>query len=134
MAVVAVDVPGPLAARLYDYRVPPSLRGLIEPGHQVWVPFGRRRVRGFVVALRDRPAVASVRDVVAVGGLPLPPVVLDLAQWLARTYVSPLVDALRCAAPVLPLRRGGDGGHAAGEGGRVPATSVAAPVSTFPLT
>ncbi|MFQ5699300.1 MAG: primosomal protein N' [Myxococcota bacterium] len=49
-AEVAVPVP---VDGTFDYALPEGV--VVEPGVRVMVPYGRRRVAGFVIAVRDRP-------------------------------------------------------------------------------
>ncbi|MEI2421523.1 hypothetical protein V6O07_14710, partial [Arthrospira platensis SPKY2] len=40
----------------FHYHLPPELMERVEPGHLVWVPFGRQTVQGIVLGLRgDAP-------------------------------------------------------------------------------
>src|SRR2546427_4277815 len=57
VAQVAVDARVGSHSGLFDYAVPDELIGLIEVGHRVRVPFGKRSVTGFVYALDQAPAV-----------------------------------------------------------------------------
>lgn len=52
IARVVVDVATRQTDQPYDYAIPDSLTGQVEPGMRVVVPFGRRKVQGFVVALQ----------------------------------------------------------------------------------
>ena len=42
-------------SQVYTYGIPPSQRGQIVPGQVVWVPFGRQRQQGVVMALAEQP-------------------------------------------------------------------------------
>ena len=56
---VAIDAP---LRRLFDYRAPPSVEPeKLQVGQRVWVPFGRRKVVGVVVELRERSDVPEAR-------------------------------------------------------------------------
>ena len=53
----------------YYYRVPPDLRPEVAVGRQVLVPFGRRRLTGYVLRLEEQlPTTmdAVIRDVLQV--------------------------------------------------------------------
>jgi primosomal protein N' (replication factor Y) (superfamily II helicase) len=69
------------------------------------VPFGRARARGVVVDVVDAaPAGVDVRPVERVVH-ELPPVLVDLAVWLAQYYGSTTARALELVAPVRRARR-----------------------------
>ena len=57
IASVIVDVPTRQTDNEYDYAIPEKWSGIISPGMRVVVPFGPRKVQGFVVAMKDRSEV-----------------------------------------------------------------------------
>jgi len=95
-----VALPRPLR-QTFVYRVPPRLRGTLEPGHRVLVPFRRRKIVGCVDELAGESRVEGVREVL--DALDREPVVsgplLRLCRWIARYYVAPLGLVLRAALP-----------------------------------
>ena len=105
IADVAIDCPG---RDSYSYLVPPELAAAIRPGDCVSVPFGPRRLRGFVVSLERRQPSSDyvTRDIV--GHQPevtLPPHLLRLIQWGARYYRCSMGEFLAGAVPA-PVREG----------------------------
>ncbi|MCK6550004.1 hypothetical protein L6R52_29490, partial [Myxococcota bacterium] len=100
-AEVAVTLP---VDGRFHYAVPPHLEGALEVGHRVLVPFGRRRVTGFVTALTPTvaPEVADkVRPILERMDLaPLVPKdVLALATFTADYYLATVGEVLRLALP-----------------------------------
>ena len=95
-----VALPRPLR-QTFVYRVPPRLRGSLEPGHRVLVPFRRRKIVGCVDELARETRVEGVREIL--DALDREPVVsgplLRLCRWIARDYVAPLGLVLRAALP-----------------------------------
>jgi len=65
VAQVAVEARVGSISGLFDYAVPDDLTGVIEVGHRVRVPFGRRTVTGFVYALDTAPAVLELKPIEA---------------------------------------------------------------------
>jgi primosomal protein N' (replication factor Y) len=101
-AVVPLVTARALAAREFTYLVD----GGVERGAIVSVSFGgRRRVRGIVVRVDDAPpeGVEPVRVDAVVGAVP--PVLVDLALWLAEYYGTTPARALALVAPETPKRR-----------------------------
>jgi len=102
-AGVIVDVKAPAVDRLFHYRVPPPLRPTLEIGHRVLVPFGRRRVEGYVIEFTDSAAVSEdkIRDIDRV--LDPQPVLdqssLATAHWMACYYQGFLAQALQHFLP-----------------------------------
>jgi primosomal protein N' (replication factor Y) len=101
---VAIDTP---LRRTFDYRAPASPE--LVPGQRVWVPFGRRRVVGVVVGLRDRTDVPAgkLRSIfAAVDEEPtFDAALLQLLLWAADYYRHPVGEVIAAALPV-PLRSG----------------------------
>ena len=100
-ANVIVDLSAGALDRLFSYRIPEDLD--IQPGQQVLVPFGPRRIEGFVVSLSDssdlpdekiRPILSACQDYPVVL-----PELIKLAHWIHERYLCNLVDALRLMIP-----------------------------------
>src|SRR2546428_5234979 len=86
---------------LFDYADPGELIGLIEVGHRVRVPFGKRSVTGFVYALDQAPAVLELKPIEAmIDAEPvLPAVLVELAGFVASHYLVPLDEVIRASVP-----------------------------------
>ena len=100
-ANVIVDLSADALDRVFSYAVPEGM--VIVPGQQVAVPFGLRRVEGFVVSMSDRCALPpeKLRSVIeAVQDYPVVlPEMMALAEWMHGRYLCNLVDALRLMIP-----------------------------------
>jgi primosomal protein N' (replication factor Y) len=103
---VQVAVPLPLR-RLFTYAVPDVLSARVVLGARVAVPFGRRKLAGFVVADVAAPTeLARVKALAAVLD-PEPLFAPELLAFLvsaADYYLHPLGEVLRAAAPALATR------------------------------
>lgn len=101
IASVVIDVPARAVSEPFDYLVPESLRARVSIGVPVAVPFGPRRVVGYVVGLGDESTFSGrLRPVDAVLGTALfDEYALELARWIAHEYVAPLSEALRLFLP-----------------------------------
>jgi len=104
VARASVAVPRPVR-RLFTYLVPPALEPRCRPGVRVLVPFGRRRLTGYLVALLP-PGPGEQ------GGIPLKPIdrvldddplidaqLIEVTRWAADYYVAPWGEVLRAALP-----------------------------------
>ncbi len=100
-AQIVVDVPVRRVDKCYDYLIPDRLEARVEPGSRVLVPFGARDVEGFVVSRSAQPAVDNVREIIdCVSDAPgVPRELLQVAEWMADTYVCLLIEALRAMVP-----------------------------------
>lgn len=99
--LVDVAVPFPVD-RLFTYGVPESLRGRVRPGARVLVPFGPRRVTGYVIEGRSRaPRSVAIRDIAGIVDEEplLTGELLDLARWMSGYYLHPLGEVLGAVLP-----------------------------------
>jgi len=95
-AEVAVDAPA--GRSTFSYVVPGGFD--VRRGSCVWVPFGARLARGFIVALSSEPSHEATRDIASVVDQPpLSDTQLELGAWIASYYLSPLYAALALFAP-----------------------------------
>ncbi len=103
--IVSVGVPVP-GLGLLRYRVPAHL-GRALRGARVTVPLGARVTTGCVVEADASPGRDELREVVQVLDAEpfLPPLVVELALWVAVYYASGPGEALAMAMP--PAARGG---------------------------
>ena len=99
------DTAAPLGTT-YHYDVPTHLRGILQPGHLVWVPFGERRLQGIVISLSETAPVAETRPLerLALDEPVLTSTQLALARWMSAHYLAPLLDCLRLMLPPGLLR------------------------------
>lgn len=100
-AEVIVDLASESVDRVFTYSVPEHLA--LEEGHRVLVPFGSRKIEGFVMGFRSEPGMdpAKIRSIIArLEDYPaLLPEMIRLAQWMRERYHCNLVDALRLMIP-----------------------------------
>ena len=108
--------------RLFTYAVPALLSERVLHGSRVAVPFGKRKLAGFVIGEAEAPSdLARIKSVAAVlDAEPLfAPELLAFLVSAADYYLHPLGEVLRAAAPALATRSiselRGDGFLAAGE-------------------
>ncbi len=87
--------------RAFTYAIPERLADSIALGQLVWVPFGARRLQGVIVAFSDSSPVEQTKEIEAiVDARPfLSAIHLDLARWIARTYLCSLHDAVGLMLP-----------------------------------
>src|SRR5258707_1701245 len=101
IAQVAVEARVGSQTGLFDYAVPAALTGLIEVGHRVRVPFGKRTVTGFVYALDQGPSVLELKPIESLLDAEpvLPAVLVELAGFVAAHYLVPLDEVIRAILP-----------------------------------
>jgi primosomal protein N' (replication factor Y) len=98
-ADVVVNVPRLTAS--YTYSIPEALSGRLKIGHLVTVRFGAQRTQGIVAGLADS---TPLKQVSPIEGLidpepVLTPAQIDLARWMAHTYLASLIECLVLMLP-----------------------------------
>ena len=103
IAEVIVDVAAYPIDRPFDYLVPETLESVIEPGTRVKVPFGPRKVLGYVTRLKEESELALGKIKPIDELIDLDPVIsselLELSRWLAVETLSYEIDALQVMLP-----------------------------------
>src|SRR5690606_36267194 len=101
VANVIVDVPAMQTDRAFDYLIPEKWQGMISPGMRVVVPFGPRKVQGFVVNLTNRAEVDKLKEIHSL--LDLTPVLnqelLQIGSWLTEKTLCFTISALQSMLP-----------------------------------
>lgn len=105
IAQVIVDVAAKSVDRTFDYLVPEDLQDVIQPGVRVLVPFGPRKIQGYVMQLvpdeqsdiplnRLRP-VYEVKDIQP----ELTEELVKLSEWYSHYFVSKRISMLEAMLP-----------------------------------
>jgi primosomal protein N' (replication factor Y) len=85
----------------FTYSLPDGLIGLATPGMRVLVPFGRRRVTGYVLGFHRPPQqieIKSVLDLLDDTTL-FPETMVPFFRWIADYYIHPIGEVIKCALP-----------------------------------
>ena len=107
-ANIIIEISHEKVDRPFQYRIPDALRGKIEAGMYVIVPFGagNRELGGYVTELTDTPAyeVEKLKDILCISdqGVLVRGNQIRLASWMRERYGSTMITALKT---VLPARR-----------------------------
>ena len=105
-ADIIIDISHEALDKVFQYRVPLSLRDAVTPGVRVCVPFGaaNREKEGYVIALKKEPDydVNKIKEItrVAEGSLTVESQLIQVAAFLKRRYGSSMIQALKTVMPV----------------------------------
>ena len=105
-AGVIVDISLEKLDRVFDYKIPAHLEGILHPGMQVWIPFGNgnRRIKGFVVSLADTCSYeeSKVKELLGVceGAISVEGQLIELAAWMRERYGCTMNQAMKTVLPV----------------------------------
>ena len=90
---VAVGIP---SEKAFSYAVPTALEHSVSVGKRVLVPFGRKRLTGYVLGVQDKTEIENVKELIDV--LDAEPLFseedLRFYRWAADYYLYPLGKAL----------------------------------------
>ncbi len=97
------------ADRVYDYRIPETLRGTVEVGDIVAVPFGMssRGQQAVVTRLSASSEFPDLKEITAKCGVSLPPEMTGLCDYMKEHFLCSYGEAARVMAPTyaVPLLR-----------------------------
>ena len=87
---------------VFTYKIPSEFLGKVEVGMRVFVPFGRRRITGYVINLTSRwdkkirlKSLSDLPDTEPIVGTEI----LSLTKWLSNYYQCSWGEAIRAALP-----------------------------------
>ena len=98
---VAVGLP---VSKTFHYRIPEKMRGSLQIGMRVLVPFKGRKVTGFAIDLLDHPPKGVEEKLLEVEDLldevPLiDPQMLRFCRWISNYYLYPLGEVIKTGLP-----------------------------------
>jgi primosomal protein N' (replication factor Y) len=100
---VIVDVSAYPIDRPFDYIVPENLETVIERGSRVHVPFGNRKVQGFITNIKGHSDldVSKLKEIISI--IDVEPVIteelLQLSKWMTHKTLCYEIDALQVMLP-----------------------------------
>jgi len=110
IAEIIVDVMSSEVDRVFDYIIPSSLAD-IEVGYRVFVPFGNRKIEGYVIAIKESSDLTEdkLKEIISkCDDFPLIlPEIIDLIWYMKNHLYLRLIDGIRLAVPS-QVRQGKD--------------------------
>lgn len=101
IAKVIVDVPSSVINQTFDYYIPEKFQDILQPGMRVVIPFGPRKISGFVVQRIKESNYDHLKEIIDV--LDVTPVLtaelLKLGKWLANETVSLYITTYQAMLP-----------------------------------
>lgn len=105
-ANIIVDISHEKVDRIFQYRIPDKLKGKLEVGMCVQIPFGRgdSMRKGYVVGLTQKAQFPDEKlkwvDGIVTGIVPAEADAVRLAAWMKDVYGSTMIAALKTVLPV----------------------------------
>ena len=103
-ANIIVDISHEKLDKTFQYRVPERMREKLVLGMQVYVPFGARKMKGYVVELTDEVEydVTKIKDIIGIvtDSIPIESHLIALAGWMRKNYGATMNQALKTVIPI----------------------------------
>lgn len=104
-ALVIISIAHPQIDHIFSYRIPESLKDVIETGMRVMVPFGKsnRKIEGYVVGLSesadiDEKYVKEIESICESYSV-ISKKRIELAKWMQEKYYTTLSSCIQCIIP-----------------------------------
>ncbi len=102
-ADIVVDVINKEVNKMFEYKIPSNLEDVISVGHRVSVPFGSRKVLGFVMdihenAKSDISKIKDIDDILDMNAI-LNKEFITLSEYMVKRYYSFYITCLKCMIP-----------------------------------
>ena len=105
-ADVIVNISASDLDRTFTYLVPEELQETIRPGVRVDIPFGKKKISGYVVGLSPKASIPEEKILPIEGlsakGVPVEDRMMELAAWMRMRYGCTMNQAL---STVLPAKK-----------------------------
>ncbi|HZH60653.1 MAG TPA: primosomal protein N' [Metabacillus sp.] len=100
-ASVIVDVPSMQTDRAFDYKIPKQWQDFLQPGMRVIVPFGPRKVQGFVIETKESSEFDRLKAISECLDLTpcLTPELLKVGHWLTEKTLCFKISAFQAMLP-----------------------------------
>lgn len=97
---VSVALPLPIF-REFTYSVPESLLENVRVGKRVIVPFGKRKIVGFIMSVEKGAPVKGIREIIKIvdSQIILDEKMLEFGEWLSSEYIVPIGEVLHAMLP-----------------------------------
>lgn len=103
-ANVIVDISHEKLDKTFQYCIPDELLGYINVGACVEVPFGNRKITGYVVEITDSLQIEAsrIKPIIGLkaGSVAIENKLIALAGWIKKNYGSTMNQALKTVIPV----------------------------------
>lgn len=100
-ASVIVDIPSMQTDKSFDYAIPEKWVGAVKPGMRVIVPFGSRKLQGFVISIKNSTTVSNIKPIEQL--LDPAPVLneelLSVGDWMTETTLCFKITAFQAMLP-----------------------------------
>lgn len=100
-AKVVVDVSAKRVDKLFDYIIPKELEHIAMVGMRVAVPFGHRKIQGYILSIHTEKPDFELKEIIALqdNQPELNEELIQLSHWLKDTHITKMISALDIMLP-----------------------------------
>ena len=105
-ADVIVDIQHEKLDKIFQYRIPESMEGKLEPGMEVLVSFGKgnRQIRGYVTGISETCDydLSKVKEIIEIPerAMEIEAKLVALAAWMKENYGGTMIQSLKTVLPI----------------------------------
>lgn len=135
-ADIIIDITHEKLDKVFQYRIPSHLEGMLKVGTEVVVPFGKgnKEINGYVTGFSERAEYApeKIKEILRIAeeSVAIESRLVALAAWMKESYGGTMIQALKTVLPIKKKERAErkaegkaafDGGRRKRKAGTVPA-------------
>ena len=109
-ADIIIDITHEKLDKVFQYRIPSHLEGMLKVGTEVVVPFGKgnKEINGYVTGFSERAEYApeKIKEILRIAeeSVAIESRLVALAAWMKESYGGTMIQALKT---VLPIKKKG---------------------------
>ena len=115
-ADIIVDITHEKLDKIFQYRIPSHLEGMLKIGDEVYIPFGRsnKEIRGYLIGFSEKADYdpGKIKEITGIveDAAAIEAKLVALAAWMKETYGGTMIQALKTVLPIkkkvkIPVRR-----------------------------
>ena len=105
-ADIIIDITHEKLDKVFQYRIPPELEGVLQVGMEVIVPFGKgnKETHGYVIGFSEKTDydLAKIKEVLCIeeNHQEIESKLIALAAWIREYYGGTMIQALKTVLPI----------------------------------
>lgn len=110
-ADIIIDITHEKLDKVFQYRIPPELEGVLQVGMEVIVPFGKgnKETHGYVIGFSEKADydLAKIKEVLCIeeNHQKIESKLIALAAWIREYYGGTMIQALKTVLPIKKKER-----------------------------
>ena len=110
-ADIIIDITHEKLDKVFQYRIPPELEGVLQVGMEVVVPFGKgnKETHGYVIGFSEKSDydLAKIKEVLCIeeNHQEIESKLIALAAWIREYYGGTMIQALKTVLPIKKKER-----------------------------